>query len=403
MFQEKQLKDYSHNLSITLKREKDDLLSSWQISNLLSQISSQYYKNELLNTISLALNEGIQPENLFILNDSFNINNAYLKLDILDLNKSDDIKTFYHLGKPISLFPNERLFKTALMFDCFRKVNELLSNKKISPINKDSLLDLASDIHANNNLLRILDSISKLADNCLKKETPDRDEIVKNIKKLITNAKKEFEQYEKHKVTLDVMIDDIKNKTYKPLEDKKHKELETEYLNAFFTKFHNLKRPIVGIFYPNNNKIQILCTNFINKKKRDERFLDIKTISHNSPYLIDFIIGTSIALPLIKVLSLIKEQKKLNKREKELDLVESKTDQELNLIIQQLTSLSETAENKAYQEIDLPYLKDRISESQNQNNEKFKAPLKHYGFANRKIDITVQATTKSTSVGSKSV
>ncbi|PGA40055.1 hypothetical protein COL88_29770, partial [Bacillus thuringiensis] len=125
--------------------------------------------------------------------------------------------------------------------------------------------------------------------------------------------------------------------------------------------------------------------------------------SHNSPYLIDFIIGTSIALPLIKVLSLIKEQKKLNKREKELDLVESKTDQELNLIIQQLTSLSETAENKAYQEIDLPYLKDRISESQNQNNEKFKAPLKHYGFANRKIDITVQATTKSTSVGSKSV
>ncbi|PGA34220.1 hypothetical protein COL88_31170, partial [Bacillus thuringiensis] len=241
-------------------------------------------KNELLNTISLALNEGIQPENLFILNDSFNINNAYLKLDILDLNKSDDIKTFYHLGKPISLFPNERLFKTALMFDCFRKVNELLSNKKISPINKDSLLDLASDIHANNNLLRILDSISKLADNCFKKETPDRDEIVKNIKKLITNAKKEFEQYEKHKVTLDVMIDDIKNKTYKPSEDKKHKELETEYLNAFFTKFHNLKRPIVGIFYPNNNKIQILCTNFINKKKRDERFLDIKTISHNSPY-----------------------------------------------------------------------------------------------------------------------
>ncbi|MED4678062.1 hypothetical protein [Bacillus nitratireducens] len=403
MFQEKQLKDYSNYLSITLKRDKDDLLSSWQISNLLSQISSQYYKNELLNTISLALNEGIQPENLFILNDSFNINNAYSKLDILDLNKSDDIKAFYHLGKPTSLFPNERLFKTALVFDYFRKINEMLSNKKISPINKDSLLDLASEIHANNNLLHILDSISTLANKCLKKETTDREEIVKNINTLITNAKEEFEQYEKNKVILDVMIDDIKNKTYEPPKDKKHKELETEYFNAFFTKFHNLKRPIVGIFYPNNNKIQILCNNFINKKKRDERFLDIKTISHNSPYLIDFIIGTSIALPLIKVLSLIKEQKKLKKREKELDLAEPKTDQELNLIIQQLTSLSETAENKAYQEIDLPYLKDRILESQNQTNEKFKAPLKHYGFANREIDITVQSTAKSVSVDSKSI
>ncbi|MGH0487823.1 hypothetical protein ACQVPJ_26130 [Bacillus mycoides] len=395
MFQEKQLKDYSNYLSVTLKRDKDDLLSSWQISNLLSQISSQYYKNELLNTISLALNDGIQPENLFILNDSFHINNSYSKLGILNLNNSPDIKSFYHLGRPTSLLPNEKLFKIALVFDCFRQVNEKLSNQKVTSMNKDLLLDFTTAIHSNNDLLNILDEIKTHAHNCLKNEDTNRVQTIQKINKVITDSQTEFEKYENNKLTLDLMIDDIKNKMYDTSQNKKYKELETEYFNIFFSKFHNLKRPIVGIFYPESNKIQILCSNFINKKNRDERFLDIKTISHNSPYLIDFIIGTSIALPLLKVLILIKEKNKLNKKNQQLDLTAPKTDQELDYMISQLSTLAEATENKASQTIDLPYLKDKIIESQEQNNEKFKAPLNHYGFANREVEISVQTTAKT--------
>lgn len=44
------------------------VLSSWEVSYFINQLGSQYYKLELLNSISLAINQGLVPQNIFVAN-----------------------------------------------------------------------------------------------------------------------------------------------------------------------------------------------------------------------------------------------------------------------------------------------------------------------------------------------
>lgn len=135
MFQETINANLEKRLDITFTRQNDELLSPWEISHFINQFSSNYYKNELLISISKALNSGIQAENIFVLDDSFNINITYSKLDIIDLNTTRGIKQLYHLGKPVSLFPNGHIHAVNIIFHFFRTLNEIiykLTHKRIT-------------------------------------------------------------------------------------------------------------------------------------------------------------------------------------------------------------------------------------------------------------------------------
>lgn len=84
--------DYRVNLE--MKRDGEKLLSSWQISSFIENLSRSYYKNELLNTIESYINKGTDLENIFIIDESFKLNNIYKNLGILNLRNERDAKPY---------------------------------------------------------------------------------------------------------------------------------------------------------------------------------------------------------------------------------------------------------------------------------------------------------------------
>ncbi|WP_133051127.1 hypothetical protein, partial [Ruminiclostridium hungatei] len=108
IFEEYNIKDLSNRVSLEFVRDREGLLNPWQISNFIGRLSSYYYKIELINTVALALQYGVKPNSIFILDESFKASQYYNNLYDINL-FSDDILHLYNIGKPISLFPNRTI------------------------------------------------------------------------------------------------------------------------------------------------------------------------------------------------------------------------------------------------------------------------------------------------------
>lgn len=393
IFKENENKTYDIQLQVKMVRDKDDLLSPWQISNFVSTISSHYYKNEILNTISLALKEDVLPENIFIFDSSFNLYNSYSDLGIIDLNDNNGVKDLYHLGNMISLFPNELLTKLNIVFGYFRKVNEILGRYNLNRINKDILIEIFNEIRSNVAISEKLAAINNYALE-IANASKDRDFSIGQLHNSMNTSMqrhlRSFEEFQKDQVSIELIQAEINDNSLVSFEslDEKKKHLERKYFSAFFNKLHDLKRPVVGICYNDSKKVQILCDSFINTAKRDSKFLDIKQISHNSPYLICFYIGVSIVLPLIPLLKSIKLKNEIDHETEVLAKEELKTNLEIEQMINELEELKKLPENMAVETVELQYLQNKIKEHQKINNIKFRRPIETYNFDNASIEIS---------------
>lgn len=395
MFNEDLYKDYSKKLELSLIRDNEGLLSSWQISNMIEQLSKYYYKNEIINTMSIALKEGVKPENIFIFHDSFKINNLYTDLDVLDLNDVNGAKEFYHFGQPIGLFPNEKLEKIKISFRFFRDINMLFNSKNLNWLDKDYLVEIIRLITLNRPMDLIFDKIEEYAFSTIsinKNDDVNIQQLITSVKKIKKSTIKNFDKLEDDLIIINILKEYLQDNDISILRDDKYKQHESKYFNAFHVKFEKLLRPVVGIYYPNSNKVKILCTKLIDKKEqksRNSRFLDIKNLSHNSPYILDLFIGITAVPSLISILTYIKNNNQLKKEEQKATTLANNSDKELSNVLNLLETINKKEEFKAIHEISNDYVKDSLIKSQNINNEKFKEPIKRYGFANNNINIKI--------------
>ncbi|PKQ89371.1 hypothetical protein CXK86_20180 [Paenibacillus sp. BGI2013] len=378
MSQQKQSTDLDKRIEIIFKRPTEELLSPWEISNFINQFSSNYYKNELLISISKAINSGTPVENIFILDDSFKINTSYSKLDVIDLNKASEILYLYHMGKPVSLFPNRKIYSINIIFNVFRTFNEIiykLIHKRIAKKQLHNFINSPND----KSMLNILSDLKDLAYNLLSKS--NLREKNNEIEKAYGAAVNRINKFDDEQIDIDLMQDSFFEKDYALLKNEKYKNLESKYFSSFFREFNNNSRPVVGIYYPETNKIQILCVNHINKTKRDSRFLDLKQFSHNSPYEVIILVGTGIILPLMKEIKYHLDERKLTKQKKEVVSTGIALDNHLNEIYSELETILLDTNSSDFDNIELDYLKTKIVETKNNNDNKINEPIRKYGFS----------------------
>ena len=115
-------------IEIQLKSDNVKPLSGWQLQEFINNINKGYSKLDLINEISKLLNEGENPENIIIINKSYEINNTYSylkKANEIDLNKDSMVEKFYNLGRPISMYPNEFIKKIEIIFNLYEKLFSL--------------------------------------------------------------------------------------------------------------------------------------------------------------------------------------------------------------------------------------------------------------------------------------
>jgi len=77
------------------------------------------------------LSNGIKPENIIILNESFMLNHIYGQMDEIPI-ESPKLSLLYYVGLPFSLIPNINVLKMRMIFRVFRHINEVLAKNRIA-------------------------------------------------------------------------------------------------------------------------------------------------------------------------------------------------------------------------------------------------------------------------------
>jgi hypothetical protein len=378
-------------LEMELKRDKDKIFTPWQIQDFIGKLASTYYKLDLINSISNKINKGVKKENIFIIDESFKYQNSYDFLknsNKLNLNNEKDFKCFYHFGNPVSMNPDIKILSLNLKFNLFRDLNKCLGNKKVDKIDKASFheLMLTSGNEIGEGILNLafenIKSIEKL-----KKERIEQDLI--DIQR---RYEREYEKYIKDEFLIDSFKSIINSENIDEEELEKYREIEEKYFKEFKKYFNKLERPIIGIYMPETNSVELLGASFINKKSRDERFLDIKEISHNSPPYCHLFMGLAFVTPTIILTKNIIEanSKKISNSSNQAKILELKEKNEkYNASLEQLEILIEEEHLEEYENISNGYTRNSVQDMHGQVIEKSIKNMKDCGFENSNLSSNI--------------
>jgi hypothetical protein len=376
-------------LEIELRRDNDKVFTPWQIQDFISKLASNYYKLDLLNCLAEKIKEGIKQENIFIIDESFNYNNNYFfleKTNKLNLKNEIDFKHFYYFGNPVSMFPSDELLEFNIKFKLFKDLNTYLGSKKLDKISKNFIFN-----NFFNNIKIYGDEICELAIRQISSIDKNKKE---RFKLDIHDIKKKYydkiDSYKMDILEIEVFKALIFNNEVKNEDDKSEKrvQIENKYFNRFNNLFKRLERPIVGIFDPDTKTVELLGVSFICKRSRDERFLDIKEISHNSPPYCHLFAGIAFAVPSIVILKNIVDSNnkkiiKSNNADKIVELEEK--NRIFNDSIEELKTLIDEADIKVHKKIENEYTCKNIQEIYDDVLTKSTDNIKKYGFENSNI------------------
>lgn len=288
-------------LKLSSQKSDDTLYTNWQISKLSNDFSEFYYKSVLLHDISVHLNQGVRKNDVIIFNSSIKINNQYTKYRIpeLDLNIPTDVVKYYHLGSPISLFPNKQVLVLHEFFEAYRVYFSIISKYKLNLGSKrddlSELFDISREFSDVLNFTFVEFFSEKIADNN-ELESDNKRKCLQEI-------------HSKFKIRDNELIESLNNF------DEKQSSKQFDYI------FKRFERPIIGIRME-DDKIKLLGNEFFVQSKftySNDRFLETKSISQNSP--LEMILAMSpIVIPsLWLILREIREVKNIQNQNGQLD------------------------------------------------------------------------------------
>lgn len=378
-------------IELKLKSDKTKPLSGWQLQEFINNVSKGYSKLDLINELSKLLNEGENPQNIIIMNKSYEINNRYdylKKLNEIDLNKMNMVEKYYNLGRPISMYPNKTTKKIEIIFNLYEKLYSLFRSNKIETISKNRLktyINLTFD-----EAIKALERDGKQIINSLEDLKGDSIERIEDeLNEYIVKAKSTYKSYEK---------DELSIKSFSKLCDTGFSNLteneedlvitmDNKYYNEFFKCFKSIDRPIILRYDEESNKLSVIKKEYMLNDVESESFLDYKDFSHNSPFIVTMIAGVTISL-IIALLYFGLKQEKLNvKQDEENNELEEENDNGIRDII---NKLAESEELNQVNEVSNEFLKDKLVAVRDKVKNNTMATLKQKGVMNKNMIILLE-------------
>lgn len=328
LFNSSKFIDEETRMTVRLRRKNDIVPSPWEIGNLIDNISNYYYKMELINVVSKAIENGVSPKNIFILDKSFKLNTSYKDLDVMSI-IDERIENMYTIGVPYSIYPNKEIFILAMIFKTFRLCNEMLftykklhiDNRKIAQYTKEYYVEQKSEEIVIKNIVK--NTLLTLKDKFEFTSKEDEQHAVNRLDSIENSMLLEINEF----ILDEADMLNIENSLSKFKDEKdEEKILENKvynkYYNDFFPLMNKVSRPVVCVYYSKTKQIQILSLGHIARNKRNTTFLDIKSISHNSPLLAD--IGMAVTNGIDTIYKTTKdESRKKEKHEVEMKILEA--------------------------------------------------------------------------------
>jgi hypothetical protein len=326
----------SNRVNIILERTDSHIPSAWEISNFVENFSSNYLKIGIINQISNLLNQGVNPRNIFILDQSFNLHQKYKKLDGLKL--FHKIMHLYPVGVPYGLYPSIETFALRAIFIHFRKCNETLYKHRVERLKRKDIDHYSRLFYKKNlNLEEIVSIITTDAtDNVRKSKTirkTDLDKFLKVYENILKETIAEIRTFESDEIVFNDLEEIL---SLKKVKVSKFTDLQKKMFEKYYSRFYyylsKVSRPVVCYYDLASGSIEILGVGNVNISKRDNSFIDVKSISHNSPVIKDFILG--MAGGLATVYETVKDeqrkdelhQKQMEKENRQIELLEIEKD-----------------------------------------------------------------------------
>lgn len=383
-------------IKLKLKSEDSTTLSGWQLQEFIKNVNKGYCKLDIINEISRLINQGEKPENIIIINKSYDINNAYTylqKSNEIDLNKLSTIENLYHLGIPVSMYPNKRIKDIAIIFTLYSKIYTLFNRENIPVISKDKLKE-----YINVDIDTAIDTITKDSKSIMSKLKMGTENILKatndKLDNIIDESKKELKKYIDNQDNI-IKFNEISNNELKEIKDSDkelYSKIQSEYYSEFFRLLNSVDRPIVLRYDDKNNKLIVIKKEYMLNDVDSENFLDFKDYSHNSPFVITIIAGATISLILALLYQASKEEKVNDEKAIKNKSIEEKLDKELEEIILELASSSELNQTN---EVENQYIKKELDNLKNTLNENIEKTLERRGINYNNIVIDIEEYKKS--------
>lgn len=383
-------------IKLKLKSEDSTTLSGWQLQEFIKNVNKGYCKLDIINEISRLINQGEKPENIIIINKSYDINNAYTylqKSNEIDLNKLSTIENLYHLGIPVSMYPNKRIKDIAIIFTLYSKIYTLFNRENIPVISKDKLKE-----YINVDIDTAIDTITKDSKSIMSKLKMGTENILKatndKLDNIIDESKKELKKYIDNQDNI-IKFNEISNNELKEIKDSDkelYSKIQSEYYSEFFRLLNSVDRPIVLRYDDKNNKLIVIKKEYMLNDVDSENFLDFKDYSNNSPFVITIIAGATISLILALLYQASKEEKVNDEKAIKNKSIEEKLDKELEEIILELASSSELNQTN---EVENQYIKKELDNLKNTLNENIEKTLERRGINYNNIVIDIEEYKKS--------
>ena len=361
MFDDYDYKLTDKRIQFKFSQKYDESFYPWEIASFLKDLNTTYYKYDLLNSISSALNYGIDPKDILILSKSLPLYKTHGDLDIINYSENG-LNLFYFIGDPYSLSPNINIERTRLFLLAFKLINKKLHQLGFKPLFTKTIPHLFEQLPK----IGLSDTIELNIKEALKRSKPDniitKDDFAKEIAYIQKSNKQLTDDFKTIKDNSDQNLE-----TY--LNEKTSKKIKRNYYEKFFFHFNKIQRPLVCI--KEGNHLRVLGRALVNKEKSQKHGLELKEMTRNSPLKSLFEGGVAV-YRTVKEEERSKElhNKKIELINVEKSIMDEKLKQEklksLRLEIELAEKMEEIAKSsdvEAYKDLDDNFYTQRILEA----------------------------------------
>lgn len=369
-FDEYEFKDISKRVKITYRRDSDERLNPWEITNFVSRVTTCIYKIEILNTIALAINQGVEPKDIFILDRAYKLNRNYRNFSLIHLN-TVALNHVYAVGRPVGMEPNQDLMEISCLFEILHEINKVLYQFGRKRITGYDRLD-AYHVMRKKGFLKALQFIAETSGKKIREE--EQIKADKRIRNACAKVYRKHGTYFSDQKWFESTQLKLDKKSMEDLSEVEQK-IKNKYYKEFYDYLLMLPRPVVGIYDEQKNTFQILCGDHFDSSLDKHTKIDLKSVTQNSPIMAEIEAGCQI-LALKKDEKRKEEIHELEKQKLELEIAnletekeikeQEKTKNDLDIINKtlelktRLDSMAETEENLGIKSIASSYAKDQL-------------------------------------------
>lgn len=363
-----------NRIEIKLESESIKPLSGWQLQEFMYNINKGYTKLDLINEISRLINEGENPENIIIINKSYDINNSYSyfrKSQEYDLGKSKVVEKLYNLGRPISMFPNRKIKKIEIIFNLYENLYTLFRANNINRIPKKELKRYV-ELSFYDAIKEIKEDANSIIDSLKFVNTNKPVEIKEKLNKYLEKARLDYDNFIEDQNNINKFNSIIDKELIQLTNDEKslHIDMDQKYYNRFYRCLKKVDRPIILIYNNINNTLRLVKKEYMLNDVESENFLDYKDYSHNSPFVITIAAGSMIAI-IVLLLYKGSKQEKLNMEQKQKnDSKEKDIDNDIEDLIHTLSNSPELNQVKNIENKFINHKLNDLNEKTKKNLEK---------------------------------